>query len=166
VNDQTGRKETEGWTPESTLRQAWLWYGGLMAIPTLMLIYLVWWFLKSDGVVETDTRWTWLIGTVAFMGIAIPASIFARSRMFRGYWDGECVAPKAYLMGMVIVWATIVVTGIASMIGCMMTGSLLPNLFPALVAFVLYLTMWPSGRAMTCEEKGNMDDPQKYEEPR
>jgi len=166
VNDQTGRKEYESWNPESALKHAWFWYGGLMAVPTLTFIYMMWWFLYREPRTQMEIRWTWLIGTVAFMVIAIPLSIFARSRLFRAYWQGECVAPRAYLAGMIIVWSTIVVSGIASMIGCMMTGTFLPNLVPALVAFVVYLTMWPSGRVMIHERKGIAEDPEHYEEPR
>jgi len=46
------------------------------------------------------------------------------------------------------------------------TNSLLPNLLPALVAFMLFLPLWPSGRAMICSQRGNSDDPETYEEPR
>lgn len=166
VNDQTGPKDYEGWNPESALKHAWYWYGGLMAVPTLMFIYMVWWFLQRDPQAQVESRWTWLMATVAFMAIAIPASIFARSRLFRAYWQGESVAPRVYLMGMTLVWATIVVSGLASMVGCMMSGTLLPNLVPALVAFVVYLTMWPSGRVMIGERQGLSEDPEHYEEPR
>ena len=74
--------------------------------------------------------------------------------------------PKSYLVGMLGVWATIEIGGLASLIGCLVTRSLLPTLLPALVAFMLFVPLWPSGRSMICSHKGDSDDPETYEEPR
>ena len=66
---------------------------------------------------------------------------------------------------MLILWLTIEVGGVMALLGCLVSGSLLPNLLPAMVAFMLFTPFWPSGRAMT-NPVGNDDDFEVYEEPR
>ena len=78
---------------------------------------------------------------------------------------GKVVSPGAYLRGMLTVWLACEIGGIIALIGCLVTRTLLPNLLPALVAFILFTPFWPSGRAMT-HPVGNDDDFEIYEEPR
>jgi hypothetical protein len=66
---------------------------------------------------------------------------------------------------MTSVWITLEIGGVMGLIGCLLTHSLIPNLLPALVAFMLFTPLWPSGRAMYCHG-GSTDDPEIYEEPR
>jgi hypothetical protein len=40
----------------------------------------------------------------------------------------------------------------------------LPNLIPALVAFMFFVTFWPSGKAMV-SSRGHSADPGMYREP-
>jgi hypothetical protein len=102
---------------------------------------------------------------MAYLAVAVPAAFFWRSREFKAYWQGHCVSPNRYLRGMLILWLTIEIGGIMALIGCFVSGSLLPNLLPAMVAFMLFTPFWPSGRAMT-NPVGNDDDFEVYEEPR
>ena len=66
---------------------------------------------------------------------------------------------------MISVWVALVIGGLFSLIGCLLYDTLLPDLVPALVAFMFFVTLWPSGRAMT-HHIGDSHDPQVYEEPR
>jgi hypothetical protein len=70
-----------------------------------------------------------------------------------------------YLYGMLTIWAALELGGIFSLLGCFMNHALLPNLLLALVAFMFYVTLWPSGRAMV-SRMGHHEDSGKYEAPR
>jgi hypothetical protein len=67
---------------------------------------------------------------------------------------------------MLSVWLMMEVGGLLALVGCLVTQSLLPNLLPALVAFILFIPFWPSGRAMTTPCGADDDDPENYAEPR
>jgi len=58
------------------------------------------------------------------------------------------------------------VGGLLALAGCLVTQSLSPSLLPALVAFILFIPFWPSGRAMTTPCGAGDDDPENYVEPR
>ena len=59
----------------------------------------------------------------------------------------------------------LVVGGILSLVGCWVARTLTPNIIPALVAFVFFITQWPKGHAML-RPRGDRDDSETYEEPR
>jgi hypothetical protein len=102
---------------------------------------------------------------MAYLALVVPASIFWRSHVFRAYWHGDVVAPKAYLIGMISVWIAIEIGGLAALMGCLMSNSLLPCMLPAIVAFMFFVPMWPSGHAMVRTNIGNAEDPGRYKEP-
>jgi hypothetical protein len=168
VASQTaGIRTTEELVPEMALRYAWCAWLTMLSVPLVMFLYVCW-NLMDEQVAKRNlpAANAWFVACVAYMITVVPAAIFWRSWHFKSYWSGECVAPKSYLIGMIGVWVTIEIGGIASLIACLATNSLLPNLLPALVAFMLFLPLWPSGRAMICSHRGNSDDPETYEEPR
>ena len=55
--------------------------------------------------------------------------------------------------------------GLIALVGCFLSNSLMPNLLPAVVAFMLYMPFWPSGEAMT-RAVGSEDDPEVFRHPR
>jgi hypothetical protein len=69
------------------------------------------------------------------------------------------------LFGMLAIWAALEFGGIIALLGCFVDHSLLPNLLPALVAFMFFVTLWPSGKSMV-RSIGNEEDAGVYEEPR
>ena len=109
----------------------------------------------------------WFIGCVAYVVLIVPASFFLRSRFFRAYWNvGECVSPRNYFLGMVSTWVALEIAGLLSITGCLVTRTFAPCIIPAAVAFMAFVMLWPNGRAMVCRDRGESDDPEKYEEPR
>jgi hypothetical protein len=66
---------------------------------------------------------------------------------------------------MMSIWVALEIGGLFALVGCLRSQQLLPDLLPALVAFMFFVTLWPSGRAMT-RQTGHLEDPQVYEEPR
>jgi hypothetical protein len=112
-----------------------------------------------------ETR-TWFLASSIYLLLAVPASFFWRGHIFKAYWSGKIVPPQKYLFGMLTVWLALEAGGILSLIGCAIDHALLPNLLPALVAFMFYVTLWPSGRAMVRHSVGAAEDPEVYEEAR
>jgi hypothetical protein len=152
-------------TPGAALRYAWIGYLILLTCPFLMFLYVA--SSLNDGLPTGNRPLVdgWFIASVAYMVLAAPASFFIRSRFFRDYWKGKCVRPRSYLTGMFIVWGTLEIGGLLSLTGCLLSRSLLPTLLPALAAFMMFVMLWPSGRAMI-NLHGGSDDPEKYGEPR
>jgi hypothetical protein len=157
----------ESITRSQALRLAWVCWLMLLAIPALYFLVVLWQFIDDDSVpADPAMAQRWFLGCMAFLAIAVPASFFLRSREFKGYWTGHCVSPSHYLKGMLSVWLTMEIGGLLALTGCLVTQSLLPNLLPALVAFILFIPFWPSGRAMTTPCGADDDDPENYAEPR
>jgi hypothetical protein len=100
-----------------------------------------------------------------YLGIAVPGAFFWRSHYFKNYWAGKVVKPRDYFKGMFIIWLSMEIGGILALIGCLISNSLVPNILPALVAFMLFTPFWPTGRAMT-NPMGNDPDSEIYEHPR
>jgi hypothetical protein len=107
----------------------------------------------------------WFLGAILFELIAGPIAFTIRSRLFRSYWEGQAVAPRTYLHGMIIVWMAFELGGLLSLLGCLMSNSLVPCLLPAMGAFMFFASVYPNGRAMH-RPTGNTDDPEIYQEPR
>ncbi|HYO08934.1 MAG TPA: hypothetical protein VER17_08170 [Tepidisphaeraceae bacterium] len=153
-------------TAGQALRIAWVSWLALMSVPALMFLFVMWHLLDNEAAVaDTAMAQRWFLACMIYLALAVPASFFWRSHEFKCYWDGCVVSPKNYLKGMLIVWLAIEVGGLMALAGCLATNSLLPNLLPAMVAFILFTPFWPSGRAMT-HPVGNDDDFEVYEEPR
>jgi hypothetical protein len=167
VSSHAGDHSTE-LTPRKALNYAWYIWLTLLAIPFIFFIYVAWRVSNEAPSVAIDRPFTngWFISSVAYMILAVPAAFFIRSRWFKGYWSGDCVAPRNYLIGMSIMWGVTVIGGLWSLVGCLGSRSLLPCFFPALVAFVMFAIHWPNGRAMVSRGRGAADDPETYEEPR
>jgi hypothetical protein len=99
------------------------------------------------------------------MAVVIPIAFFFRSWIFRSYWEGEAVAPREYMIGCIALWASIEIGGLLALLGCIVSGSLIPDIFPAVVAFVLFTPFWPSGQAMV-SDVGKERDAELYRHPR
>jgi hypothetical protein len=122
--------------------------------------------MDSDGTTaDLPLAQNWFIGVMIYMAIGVPAAFFWRSRMFKGYWSGKVVSPRNYLLGMFTIWAALEFGGILALLGCLVSSTLLPNLLPALLAFMLFTPLWPNGHSMT-KPLVNERDPGRYEEPR
>jgi hypothetical protein len=151
----------------TAMRAAWVSWLVMLVLPFLYFIYVLWKLMGAEentgsGIQMSDK---WFLATMIYLIIAVPISFFGRSRLFKAYWTGKPVEPKNYLLGMLVMWVTMEIGGLLALTGCLVDHRPLPNLLPALVAFMFFATLWPSGRAMT-RTTGNEEDPQLYEEPR
>jgi hypothetical protein len=85
--------------------------------------------------------------------------------LFRSYYAGDPIHPHNYLVGMFGVWMALEIGGLLSLSGCLICGSLLPDLVPALLAFMFFMTFYPTGGSMT-GHGGDSQDPEVYRTPR
>ncbi|HEY1921458.1 MAG TPA: hypothetical protein VGG44_01735 [Tepidisphaeraceae bacterium] len=152
-------------TPRTALRLAWTTWMVFLIIPFLLFLTVVWTLGIQGGAKPQINEEHWFLGSSAYMLVVVPLSFFWRGHVFKAYWTGQTVPPTTYLYGMLTIWAALEFGGIFSLLGCFIDRALLPNLLPALVAFMFYVTLWPSGRAMV-SHKGHFEDAGKYEEAR
>ena len=148
------------------LRRAWVIWFALLGSPFILFLVTVWQLMdRETSIARPALARAWFFGSMAYLALAVPAAFFWRSRIFKAYWSGQVVAPRDYLKGMLTIWLALETAGLIGLSGCLVSGSILPCLLPALVAFMVFIPFWPSGRAMS-RPVGNEDDAELYEEPR
>jgi len=157
--------EAEALTPAMTLRLAWLWWVVLLLIPFVVFLGVVLSLLASRGEANESLANTFFILSLLWLAVTVPLAFALRSYCFRGFWEGRPVEPRSYLRGMVTVWLSMEIGGILALVGCWVSGTLMPCLLPAAVAFMLFTPFWPSGNAME-ETTGAEDDEQVFHYPR
>lgn len=153
-------------TRGGTYGLAWAVWLAYLVTPLFVVIGSILFLMVSNGAVHKGLGETWFITMMIWIAVGIPLAFYVRSRMyFSRYWEGKTVSPRQYFRGMLLVWTVIELAGVLSMIGCLVTGELIPNLIPALLAFVVFLTQWPNGSAMTLTT-GHKDDSSVFQYPR
>ncbi len=152
-------------TVERALLYAWRTWITLLAIPFLLVLGLVWHMGFGQVGTAGGNVTGWFFGAMIFIAVVIPASFFAREKIFSSYWTGQVVSPRKYLAGMVTVWIALDLAGIFCVLGSIMTESLMPNLIPSVILLLYFFTQWPMGRAMV-HSAGHEEDAQLYKEPR
>jgi hypothetical protein len=150
---------------QTALKLAWLCWAILLAGPFLLLQVLIWYMAAGDPSRFHANTETWFVAAMAYLVIIVPGLFFWRGHLFKDYWIGRPVAPTKYIFATISVGLALALGGILSLIGCLVTDSFLPNLIPGLLALVLFVLHWPTGRAMV-RTTGNNEDPEVYEEPR
>jgi hypothetical protein len=153
---------------QTAMRAAWACWLVLLVLPFLFFIYVLWTLMGAEenvGASSIHSGQGWFLTSMIYLIVAVPLSFFGRSWLFKAYWTGKPVEPRKYLLGMLTMWLTLEIGGLFALAGCLVDHKILPNLLPALVAFMFFTTLWPSGRAMT-RTTGHLEDPQLYEEPR
>jgi hypothetical protein len=153
-------------TPQQALRVAWVTWIALLLVPYAILPFTLYFNIRNAAVRnKPDLADAWFLIIMLYLLLAVPAAFFWRSHLFKAYWRGETVTPRAYLSGMLTLWAALTIGGATAMIVCMATATLTPNVAPALIALFIFLLLWPDGSAMT-SHLGASDDAELYTEPR
>ncbi|MGD0767674.1 MAG: hypothetical protein ABSB42_05690 [Tepidisphaeraceae bacterium] len=162
---QDGAAGAASLSVRTALRLAWATWTILLIIPFLLFLGVVWTLMFHEPARVHPESQTWFLASSGYLLVVVPASLFWRGRIFKSYWSGQPIAPAKYLYGMLSIWTALVFGGIISLLGCFADRSLLPNLLPALLAFMFYATLWPSGRSMV-RSMGDAEDAGVYEAPR
>ena len=170
LNASSQFKATDGTlTPTTAVRIASSTWLVLLVIPFFFFLYVVWKVVGGSGAVASGVHSAdeqkWFLTAMLYLLAVGPLSFFYRSRLFRSYYEGEPVHPLKYLFGMIGVWVAMEIGGLFSLAGCLVHRTMLPEMIPAMIAFMFFVTMWPSGRAMT-RRVGHAHAPAVYEEPR
>ena len=158
-------EEREELTPTQALRIAWFWWITLLFLPFFVFLYVIVDVMIGSGVENPAAAEAWFIASLVWTGLGVPTAFLLRSVVFKAYWTGGVVEPRQYLRGMILVWATIELAGIISLVGCAVTHTVMPNILPAMVAFMLFAPLWPSGRAMI-DPVGASEDAHVFRHPR
>jgi len=159
-------RQKEAMNPRRTLLVAWIVWFVMLTIPFVLFLAVL--FRQNFGSSPEASEAVvnrWFIGSMIFCGLAVPAAFFLQARAFKGYWQGHCVEPRAYLRGMITIWASLELSGLIALIGCWATRTMIPTMLPALIAFMLFVMLWPNGHAMT-RPLVSEHDGADYEEPR
>ncbi len=151
-------------SPKTALKWAWLSWTVLLVVPFLFLEWLIWHMGFAEVTRSHAQAPAWFGAAMAYLVIILPATFFWRGHLFKEYWKGHPVAPRKYLLATITVGVALALGGMFSLLGCLATGSFMPNLIPAVFSLLLFALHWPSGRAMIVPG-GNTEDPQLYEEP-
>lgn len=154
-------------TPLVAHRWAWRIWMLLALVPSILSIFAVWRTASSAATTRGDHALAqiWFFGVAAYVAIILPAALFWRGRLFRNYSAGGIVPPRAYLLGMSTLWLALASVGLVAALGCLLSGTLMPNLGVGAAALLFYFTLWPTGDAMV-RPFGRAEDAQLYEEPR
>lgn len=149
-----------------TLMVAWITWFVMLTIPFLAFLGVMFHQIYGEGQVAAEsTIRKWFVGSMIFCAVAVPLAFFIQGKVFKGYWKGQPVAPRDYLRGMFVIWLALELSGLVALLGCWMTGTMIPTMLPALVAFMLFVMFWPNGHAMT-RPLVSEHDGADYEEPR
>lgn len=161
----SGARHTGNLTVRTALMLAWMTWAVFLIVPFILFLCVLWTLMYHESAVARIETHTWFLAASAYLLVVVPASFFWRGRLFKIYWSGHPIPPAKYLYGMLTIWAALEFGGIIALLGCFFEQSLLPNLLPALIAFMFFVTLWPSGRAMV-SSKGGEEDASLYEQPR
>lgn len=155
---------TETHLIQSTLRRAWAWWLTLLLVPFILFLTLLV-YLSMSPAKNPEVGSSYVIASILWLGLGVPAGFMVRWRFFRDYWAGGLCKPADFLHGTLSAWIAIEIGGLISLIGCFVDNSLTPNIVPAVVAFIVFTPFWPSGEAMT-KALGRLDDPEIMRHPR
>lgn len=149
------------------MRVAWWSWFAMLILPFVLFLGVVVALNMNDDPSRVRPRVGsgWFVFNMAYLAVSVPLAFFVRSHLFKRYYNGQSVSTRHYLMGMMIVWIVLEIGGILSIAGTWFSGTFGPNIIPAVVAFVLFLTQWPKGNAIV-RPTGDKEDFEQYEEPR
>ena len=154
------------------LRKAWATYFALALLPPGAMITAIFFLifrggdavLNNDGLMDGFWGMTWLIVGMIWIGAALPAGFFARRVLWHRFYEGGVVEPRRFLPGCLVVWAPLVLAGVMGFVGFALTREA-GVLLVSMLAFIVFLAMFPNGHSMT-RPVGAVDDPGVYEEPK
>jgi hypothetical protein len=96
---------------------------------------------------RADFATRWFLWTAGYHVVFVPAALFYRGHLLRGFDVGRPVPHRRYLLGMSAVWLAIALGAWVAMAGGMASRTFLPNVLLALGGTITLLTLWPRGRA-------------------
>src|SRR5690606_23969511 len=137
-----------GLSQGAALRYAWWIWFVLLFLPAFVFLAVVYSLNFGDQPARPQASGTWFVINMGYLLLGIPAAFFLRSRLFSNYYQGQPVPPTSYLIGACIPWIVLEVGGLLSLAGVWYARSFTPNIIPAMVAFVFFVTMFPKGTAM------------------
>ncbi|NJL30858.1 MAG: hypothetical protein HC898_04090 [Phycisphaerales bacterium] len=142
------RISTDPDQPQSALATARLLWTALLLGQAVLLFGACAFTLMQMGGGQTDTGH--LLSYIAlFMCLTmIPAGYVLRAQMYKRHWVGQAVRPRGYLLGNVILWAMCEGISLLGLVSVVLSGELIPNLIPTVLALGVLVVNFPNGAAM------------------
>ena len=153
-------------TSERATQIAWVIWLVMLSLPLVVFLAMLALLFYQPGVAAHErVSGMFFVISLLWLAIAVPLGFFLRRRYFRPWWSGGIVPPTDYLRGMCAIWVAPEIGGLTALTGCIVSGTVVPNLVPAGIAFLLFVPFWPSGSAMT-SAIGDAEDDTFFREPR
>ena len=135
--------------PERALELAWTIWFILLAVPFIVLPFLLHMTPGADGRAPNPRlARDGFAAIVSAIAIAVPVSLMLRVILLGRLWHSHDAHPRRYFVAMLIGWLVLTLGGIAAEVVCVFTGTLLPNVVIAVAALLVYLNVWPRGTPM------------------
>jgi hypothetical protein len=153
------------WGRDEALQLAWTTWLVILATPFVALPFALHMTPSAGGSgPKQELAETWFFIVMIYLLVALPVALLIRAYLFRSFWRARAVLPRAYYIGMFIVWSALAVAGLTAELVCVATATLVPNILPGLLSLFVYLLLWPTGTAM--EPRGAGRNPEIDQEPR
>jgi hypothetical protein len=132
------------WNPERALQRAWTTWLTLLAVPFLILPFVLHLTPSSLGDnLDPDLAEKWFFMLVVYLLMVFPIALVLRHHLRQPSSHEGSDGLRAYFGGMVTIWALVAAAGLAAEVICIVTATIMPNAVPALIALGLYLALWP-----------------------
>lgn len=132
----------------AALRLAWLCWAAFLIVPFSVVLWTLWHTAANQNPLSRSGEERWFVAAMVYLVLITPAAFFWREHIFKGYRDGRPMSPGKYLVGMITVWLAPLTAGIFSLVGCVVIGSMLPNLIPAFLSLLLFVMLSPTGSSI------------------
>jgi hypothetical protein len=100
----------------------------------------------------------WTIGSLVLIGAALPAAAGLHWYLFRRHWRAGRVTPRGFLIASTSLWLTFTLCGVIPIVGCLLSGTIFPNIYLAAIVLLLLLGTWPKGEAMVHTHPRDAED--------
>ena len=125
---------------------AWLMWLLLLAAPFVVLPFAL--QMSPDRrSPRPDLAEGWFLIVMVYLLVAMPSALLVRERVSGSFRASRAERPRSYYIGMCGIWVAVASAGLAAELVCVATATLMPNVVAAVIALVVYLTLWPTGIA-------------------
>lgn len=160
MNDQHQGTQQEESVAAAKMARGWAFIMWMVAMTLPLLGFVVVMLrFRLDLVAGVTAGSTAVLFGVLFCCAALAtAAGFLHRYLLRRYWQNGVVTPRGYLIASTTLWSGITAAAIVALIGCLLDGSLFPNIVVAGLMVLLLTATWPNGRPMTHRRSRSDED--------
>ena len=109
--------------------------------------------VAGDGAIDG-----WFISAMILVAVLPTAAGFVHHYLFQRRHELGVVPPATYLQASLVLWGAILIAGVWSAVGCLMTRELVPHVIPLFISLFLLMGTWPNGKAMVKPRSRESED--------